>query len=361
MLPRKIMCLLFAALFLMQPVFAAADAATLPTEPPEPDIISAVHLMDEVPSNWNPLSPATEQRQWLVRHTTTPVYHLAADGSWLPVLARELPQDVTAEYAGTYGIPLSAKGGYAYRILLNSDACWEDGLKITADDYIFSIGKLLEDEENRDNWIFLAGAEAILSGVKHPEEEITPLRDTDFSTVRDALRSGYTDFYVDTTGFWGLDSGWRAITDRSGLQDFAMPGGMEERFVSPAYLYSRYLADGMESSRYQSRYIGVRRPSSREMTLDDLGIVKIGHFELVLIAQQPLAPSMLMQRLEKLFLFRKNLWGKDFATSPETYCGYGPFRITAVGSAQIILEPNPNWWGEPVSNGYDRIICRGKD
>ena len=361
MLLRKLLCLLFAALLLVQPVIAASDAAAQPTEPPEPDIISAVHLMDTLPSNWNPLSPATEQRQWLISRTTTPVYKLTADGSWLPVLARELPQDITAEYAGTYGIPDGAQGGYAYRILLSSDACWEDGLKITADDYLFSIGKLLEDEENRAFWTFLANAEAVLSGAKRLEEEIIPLRNTDFSTVRDALRAGYTDFYVDTTSFWGLDSGWKSITDRTGLQDFAMPDGMEERVVSPAYLYARYLADGMESSRYQSRFIGVRKPSASEMTLEDLGVLKIGHFELVLIAQQPIAPSTLMQKLEKLFLFRKNLWSKAFATTAETYCGYGPYRIAAADSTQIILEPNPNWWGEPVSNDYDRIICRGKD
>mgnify|MGYP002519920912 CR=1 FL=1 len=66
----------------------------------------------------------------------------------------------------------------------------------------------------------------------------------------------------------------------------------------------------------------------------------------------------LMQKLENLFLFRESYWGKDYATSPETYCGYGPYRITAADSSQIILEPNPNWWGAPVTEDFDRIICR---
>jgi hypothetical protein len=69
------------------------------------------------------------------------------------------------------------------------------------------------------------------------------------------------------------------------------------------------------------------------------------------------------EKLEKLFLFREHYWGKNFATSPETYCGYGPYQITSSNSQEIILEPNPNWWGSAVTEEFDRIICRaaGKD
>jgi len=362
---HKLLCVLFAVL-LVQPVFAkAAENAqpTEPTAPPKPDIVSAIHNMQELPANWSPLSPATPERQWLLTKTTTPVYKLADDGNWVPVLAQALPEDVTKDYAGTYGIPAGATGGYAYRILLSPDAHWDDGLMITADDYVFSIGKLLEDEENRENWTFLANADAILSGKKLPEDEIISLRDADFSGVRDAVSAGHTEFYVDTTYFWGLDTGWRLISDRSRLLDSAMPSGMEERFVSPAYLYSRYLADGAESSRFQSLFVGIGRPSSKTMTLEDLGVIKVSPFELVLILERSAAPSTLMQKLEKLFLFRSSCWGKDFATTAETYCGYGPYRITAADSERIILEPNPNWWGDPVCADFDRIICRtgGKD
>ena len=94
------------------------------------------------------------------------------------------------------------------------------------------------------------------------------------------------------------------------------------------------------------------------MTMDKLGLLSTGSHELVIILQKATAPSTLMQKLENLFLFRESYWGKDFATSPETYCSYGPYRITAADSAQIILEPNPNWWGAPVTDDFDRIICR---
>ena len=229
---------------------------------------------------------------------------------------------------------------------------------ITSGDYLFSIQKLLENEEHRQNWLFLAGAEAVLSEEKQPGSHIIRLQDADLSGVSEALAAGYTDFYVDMEGLWGLDQGWKSVTDRTRLRDYAMPGGLDEYFVTPAYLYERYLADGTENSRYQSEFVGIAQPSGEALTMDDLGVIKTGSFELVLILQEPAAPSTLMQRLEKLFLFRESYWEKDFATSPETYCGYGPYRIIAVDAEQITLEPNPNWWGEADPRGYDRIVCQ---
>ena len=142
-----------------------------------------------------------------------------------------------------------------------------------------------------------------------------------------------------------------------------MPDGMDERFVSPAYLYTRYLADGAENSRLQREFIGISESAGSAVTMDDLGIISVSSSELVLIMQVPTAPSVLMQKLENLFLFHERCWGKDFATSAKAYCGYGPYRISAADSEQIILEPNPNWWGSPVTDEFDRIICRtaGKD
>lgn len=354
---RKLLCLFLTTLLLVQPVLA-----TDTTEPVQADIISAVRTVTELPSNWSPLTPATTEKQWLLDMTTASLYELT-DGSWEPVLAQELPEDVTADYAGTYGIPADARGSYAYRITLNSDACWEDGFGITADDYVFSFRKLLEDEKNRHNWTFLANAEAVLSGKSQPEDDIINLRSAKFTSMQEAIAAGHTEFYVDTTRFWGLEGGWRSISDRSRLQDFAMPDGMDERFVSPAYLFARYLADGTENSRLQREFIGIHSSAGETITMEDLGVIRVSPFELVLILQMPAAPSVLMQNLENLFLFRESCWGKDFATSSETYCSYGPYRITAADSQQIILEPNANWWGAPTTGEFDRIICKtaGKD
>lgn len=360
---RKILSLCFVLLLLVQPVFASEETGTVPPDISQADIVSAVRTVPELPSSWNPLSSASAETQWLLQHTTAPLYTLVPSGDWEPVLAETLPEDVTADFAGIYGVPAAASGGYAYRIALNGDARWEDGQIITADDYIFSIQKLLEDEENRENWTFLANASAVLSEKKLDSDEIVTLRSAGFTSLAEAIAAGYTDFYVDTTRFWGLEGGWRSVLDRTRLQDFAMPSGMDERFVSPAYLFARYLAEGAENSRLQREFIGISKAEGKTMTMEDLGVISADPYTLVLILQEPAAPSILMQKLENLFLFRESYWGKAFATSPETYCGYGPYRITAADSQEITLEPNTNWWGTPVTGEYDRIICRaaGKD
>lgn len=358
---RKTMWLAVTALLVLESLFAGlfpTEPPAEPTAPPEPDIISAIHTVSELPDNWSPFTPDTEEKLWLRKNTSAPVYTFTADGIWEPVLVTALPEDVTAEYAGTYGIPASAQTGYAFRIQLRKDARWEDGLLITADDYIFSIQRLLEDEENRPNWTFLAYAEEALSGTKKPGSEIIPLRDAKLSNIQDALDAGFTDLYIDTSRFWGLEGGWCPISDRTRMQDFAMPSGMDERFVSPAYLYTYYLAEGKENSRLQDRFIGFCKPQDEVFTMDDLGILKINSFELVFLLDEPVTLSTFIQKFENLFLFRESYWGKKYASSPDTYCSYGPYRITVKEKDHVILEPNEFWFGEPVSDAFDRIICR---
>ena len=352
---RKALCIFLMALLLVQPVFAETEAAT---ETPEPDIVTAVRTMALLPGNWSPLSPKTAEKQWLQQLTTAPLYAMAESGTWTPVLAEALPENVTAAYAGSYGIPADAQRNFAYRILLSADACWEDGTPITADDCLFSICTLLQNPETSENWTFLANAASILDGKRKPGRDIVSLRDAGFSGISDAWAAGYTEFYVDTDGFWGLSGGWKSVSDRIRQRDYAMPPWLDEAFVTPAYLYSRYLMNGAESSYYQNEFVGICKTPGSPLTMKDLGLIKVSDQELVLILQSPATASTLMQQLEALFLFRADRWSEAYGTAVEHYHSYGPYRITSASHQQIMLEPNPNWWGDPDPRGYDRILCQ---
>lgn len=48
-------------------------------------------------------------------------------------------EDVTAEYAGSYGIPEGTAGNRAWRLTLREDLKWNDGTAITASDFVYSI------------------------------------------------------------------------------------------------------------------------------------------------------------------------------------------------------------------------------
>ena len=344
---KRFFCLLFAMMLLVQPVFAGEAAS----EPVQPDIRTAVKSMQSLPATISPMTPSTEEKVFLRSLTSVPLYTVTGDGIWEPVLAAALPEDVTAAHHGTFGIPSGAQRGYAYSITLQENACWEDGTAITAEDILFSVRKLFENESTAGDWLFLSGAAAIRDGKQHPGSEIVSLREAGFSSVTAAWNAGYTDFFVDTDGFWGLGNGWKAVSDRIRLRDFAMPDGLDEYFVTPAYLYRSYLMDGAISSRQQPDFIGVWSVPGKVYDMDDLGILATGEKELVLLMQKPITARTLMQKLESLFLLRS---GED----ADTLLSYGPYRIASADPEEILLERNHNWWGEADSRDYHRILCR---
>ena len=347
---RKAICLILLALTLAQPVFTETEApTTAPTEPIVPDIVTAVREVENVPTKFGMFAPVTEELQWLRDLTSAPLYAMASDGSWTPVLARALPEDVTKDYVNSYNIPADSSRGYAFRILLNGDARWEDGLFITAIDYIDSIQKLLSNKETSENWLFLANAAAIREGKMKSSSDVIPLKNAGFSSISEAWGAGYREFFVDTSTFWGLDGGWKSVSDRTRMRDYAMPGGLDEGFVSPAYLYNNYLMDGTEHHRYLSRFIGIAEKTNEPYTMDDLGLIRVNDYELIIIVQSPTTPSLLMQNLQKLLLFRADT---------AQYLSCGPYYMVSAAAGQIVLQPNPHWWRAPDSRGYDRIICQ---
>ena len=65
----------------------------------------------------------------------------------IPEMAASEPVDVTTKIKAEhpeFGIPENAEKGYAYTIDLNKDATWENGEKINADTYVYSMKQLLD-------------------------------------------------------------------------------------------------------------------------------------------------------------------------------------------------------------------------
>ena len=316
---KRTLCLFIMALLLVQPVFAETVA---PTETiPEPDIITAVYPHYDIPAGL----------------TSVPLYKLV-DGTWLPVLAAAEPQDVTADFAGSYGIPSNAQRGYAFSVTIHPDAVFDDGAPITADCFLDVIRADFEE-----TWLVLANAAAIRDEKTKSGTDIVSLQELGFSTVSEAWAGGYKEFFVDMDGFWGLSAGWRALSDRTRFQDFAMPGGINEGFVSAAYLYNAYLVDGAENSRFQRQFLGAAKTAGERYAIEDLGLIKQDDRTFVLILQQPATASMMMSKLSDLFLDGKS---------------YGPYTLTSKTDDTLILEPNPHWWSDPDPRGYDRILCQ---
>lgn len=330
----------------------SAHAAEVP-ETVRPQTI-AVCEMETLPGSWNPLGERTAEAELILSLTADRLYRLTPEGEIVTSLAASLPRDVTAEYAGSFGIPADARRGYAFAIDLNENGCWEDGKPIQADDYLFTIEKMLENGSfslNLSNW------DAYSQGAPTPGTSIVSLAEAGYASVREAEDAGFTEFFVDTDHFWGLACGWMPITDRSRMQDTAIPSGLDELFVSPAYLYETYLRDGGIQSVFQSEFVGVAVDEGAPLTLEDVGLFQVSGEQFVLVLAEPATASTVALGLSELIPVRQDLYGENYGTSAETYLSCGPYRVVSANSSQILLEPNPQWMGTWEVFEADSIRC----
>lgn len=337
---KKYISLLAAAALLTVTVLAvsASDAP-----------LRAVREMEQRPASWSPLEE-TPEAAFLQELTGGGMYRLSGDGKEISSdLATDM-QDVTAEYAGDdrYGVPENAVRGYAFRITLNENACWDDGQSITADHWINSAKKLL-DAGDQDLY-FLANAEGYVTGATH-QPQMIPLAEAGYGSVTAAQEAGITEFFVDVEHYWGLGEGWYPVQDITRLRDYAMTQGYSEMYVSPAWLYNRYLAEGQPYAYFQGEFVGIAGDGVA-LTWEDVGLVKTGDYELTLILEMPDTRSSLASKLRNVTLIRDNCR----YNGAESGASYGPYRVEEVTEQGIVLEQNPAWWGEPGQ--YEQILCR---
>lgn len=309
-----------------------------PTEPAptEPLPVIAAHEVESLQDN-----------ELIESYLTGSLYELSSDGSeTIPDLAASLPADVTAEYAGQFGLPAEAVRGYAFRIDLNTAPCWEDGIPITADDYVETLTALLQNEEHAADFSVIANADAYRSGTMLPGENVVSLADSGIESVAEAENLGISHFYVDVGTFWGLDAEWLPLDDTTRLKDYAMPAGLDEQYVSAAWLYREYLADGAAYDYLQSEFVGIPAEMGDEISLEDVGILKTGEHQITFILNTPSTAEYLAVALMELTLSnRENL-------------SYGPYCLASQDASLVELERNENWWGETAEYTADIIRFR---
>ena len=309
----------------------------------------AVRGMDAMPTHWDPLESSTAEQKMLRDLTGGGLYRLSSDGKEITSSLASIPEDVTAEYAGAYGVPEKAVRNYAYRITLNTGACWDDGTPITADDWIYSGQRILKLESNKTLQI-LANAEGFRNGGTH-NPEMLPLASAGYGSVAAAREAGITDFYVDVASYWGLGDGWKSVHDITRIQDYAMTQGCAEMYISAAWLYDRYLAEERPYAYFQSEFVGITGEGT-PLTLEDVGLLKTGDYEIVLILAEPETADSLAAKLTEFCLIRA---GCTYRTAAKS-ASYGPYRVAEVTPERIRLEKNPNWWGQ--AGQYDEFLCR---
>ena len=345
---KRMAALLCLCLMVLSLQVAATEA---PTEAPTlPPLTVGIRTLSRIPENWNPLTAQTEEQKAVLALTSQPLYQLDAEGQMVSVQAAAMPVDVTEAYAGSYGIPAFATRGYAFAIELREDIFWQNGKNVTAADWQYTIEKHLEQDSFR---LEIANFEAYLRGDTHPAEQIVSLMDAGFDSIRAAEEAGHRDFYLDTTRFWGLETGWQRVTNRNKLFDAAIPSGCEEMYVTPAYLYREYLGKNGSQTMFQSEFVGIPAEQGAALTMEDVGLF-VTDGKLILVLTERTTPSHLALVLSGLYPIPTGANTADYGTAGN-YLSCGPYQVSSVEKNEIILIPNPNWGSEAA---YDQIWCR---
>ena len=339
-------------------------------------------------TDWNPHTWETNDDGNIMSMMTMGFYNFVLNSdktgySIVPEMAADFPVDVTAEYVGTYGVE-EGETAKAWRIALNKDAAWQNGVAIDADDYIYSMQQQLNPKMlNRradsyyDGDFSIVGAKAYLYSAQAGQ---TGYKGMSYASVQEAL-DAQADLYVDMWGFWGLEGcvdaegnacpQYASIADDTMYRDVAVADeNGAEAWVSGKYLFDTYFAPGMPYESYAPDYV-CESYVIEGASWDEVGLKKIDEYTIDIILEAPVSePSFYMPYnlsstwlvYEELYEECKTFYDADgleveteeeaasittnYCTTLETTIGYGPYQMDYFElDKQYSFVRNENWYG----------------
>lgn len=327
------------------------------------------------PKTWNPHEWETNDDSYISNYTCMGLYDFVlsddlASYEIIPEMASEDPVDVTAEYIGDdrFNIPEDATSGWAYRVKLNQDACWENGTKIDADTYIYSMQQLLNYKMKNyrasnayQGNISLANAETYY---KQQQPIYTPILGED--GYRDIADSDMKFSMVNSVAFFGDSaknyySGYEKNFKNAAGEDVFEKYSKEEYYdltdEAKADLLSVALAFGDDNPEAYKEFCFTYDGISPEFSWDNVGYLKTGDYELTLILSRPATPFMFKYAessgnlvYEELYENNKKETGDiiktTYGTSVDKYMSYGPYKLVEFQEGKSIkMTKNENWYG----------------
>lgn len=170
------------------------------------------------PSNWNELTYQDNNDTEILSYCVSSFFEFdykfdangdPVEGSYtVKYSAAKALEDVSADYAGKYGLPSDAAKGdsRAFKITLRDDLKWDDGTKITAEDFVYSMSEQLNPKfKNYRADSFYVGSTVIHNAQNYVYQGTSALADF-FDTIPDDV-SGYPsltskDFTKDSDGYY---------------------------------------------------------------------------------------------------------------------------------------------------------------
>mgnify|MGYP001638424037 CR=1 FL=1 len=141
---------------------------------PEQKVYTYNEYISRFPSSWSTHNASSDADMYVQKYTEMGLYaySLSDDKTtfkFVDEMATGDPVNVTSTYSGRYGITAAdadnTKAGKAWEITLNPDATWENGTAITADDYVWSMERVLSSEmKNKLATSYTTGETAVYNG-----------------------------------------------------------------------------------------------------------------------------------------------------------------------------------------------------
>ena len=377
-------------------------------------------------TNWNPHTWDTNADQSMLSYVSSPFVDMSILDSengvyqWVYEMATSI-KDVTKDHQDDltkYGSTLPAgaetvadvEEGFVFEIALNPDAAWQNGEKITADDYIESMKRLLDSKmKNYRANLYISGESALAGGAAFYSSEspiYAPIityvptgvegeddvrtESVDPSTVTPLLNlttegmtmAGYSftfmlDYYVDEELYKKLGEqanayGYIAVTEENYNDVVTICDQYLAAFGMTIYNLDEEKnpildADGNKTVNVEyleEFYFYFTETYGDKVEYDTVGCYKVDDYTIRYVTQNYIGFNYFLTSCTDTWLVYTKLYDelKDttgelvtttYGTSLETTMSYGTYKMESLEKdKQVIFVRNENWYGwEKDKNG----------
>lgn len=339
-------------------------------------------------TNWNPHTWETNADSTVSLYLSSPFVDISVKNSatgeyqWVYEMATDV-KDVTADhrddltkFGSKFAEGESASTvaeGYVYEISLNPEAKWENGVKITADDYIYSMQQLLSpDMKNYRANLYLAGESALAGAYEYyySKDDILykSVQEAGYASNDEAIAKGET-VYLDMWNFWGLNGAtdsagkecpqYVSITDTTKYRDNAVPEGEPGDWISASDIYNdeAYNEKFQVGGAYSSYLCIIVTNENMGYPYEKVGCYKVDDYTIRYVCKSYIDINNFRVSLTSNWLVYKDLYeaNKDtsgklvttrYGTSKETTMSYGVYKLDSFQEGkQMVLTQNENWYG----------------
>ncbi len=355
-------------------------------------------------SNWNPHAWDTSADSAMLGYVTSPFVDMSILDSeagvyqWVYEMATAIT-DVTATHQSDltkYGATLpegktaeEVTEGFVYEIKLNPDAAWENGEKITADDYIYSMMMLLNPQmKNYRANLYYSGESAVAGGANYYYQGSIATLDNGSTGAITAL----TDLVKGEDGKYTTSAGypvWIMVGSPSAyfggytmaFYDEYYAGYGYDIFEDAAFAALKELMDedgnvaltdeswallctainmpdwGNETEADAINYLGYQQEFPEVEYDGTVGCYKVDDYTLIYVCNSYLDINYFLTSCTSTWLVYKPLYEAgleekegllvtNYGTSKETTMSYGTYRMESLQDGkQVIYVQNEYWYG----------------